>query len=186
MFNIELEDWKPVSRVAVFGWLAFYAIFLFFAATNKTGFMLIDNVNLIVHEAGHLLFSWLGNTASLWGGTIFQWLVPALLATYFFFQRQTAGFVFCVFMFFENLLYTATYMADARAQVLPLVTVGGGGGDDAPHDWFRIFSSLGLLRYDVAIARLVRVAGWLGMIGSVLWLASRLRTIPASQQESLE
>jgi hypothetical protein len=78
----------------------------------------------VVHEGGHNLFGWFGPTLGLWGGTLLQWLVPFLLALYFFTQRQTTGFVFCLFFFFENWLYTATYMADARAQDLPLVTTG--------------------------------------------------------------
>ncbi len=184
MFNIELEDWKPASRVAVMCWMGFYVLFMIYAAVNESGFLFIDNANLIVHEAGHLLFSWMGETATLWGGTILQWLVPALLAAYFYFHRQTYGFVFCLFMFFENFLYTATYMADARAQALPLVSVGG--GDDAGHDWFNIFSSLGLLQHDVAIARVVRVLGWAGMCGSVLWLAGRLRASSCAENEAID
>jgi hypothetical protein len=61
----------------------------------------------------------------------------------FFKARERTGFVFCVFFFFENWLYTETYMADARAQVLPLVTTGD--PDVVEHEWFRIFSSLGVL-----------------------------------------
>jgi len=49
------------------------------------------------------------------GGTIPQLFVPLALAAYFFFQRQIAGTVFCVFCFFEQFLPIATYMADARA-----------------------------------------------------------------------
>ena len=88
-----------------------------------------------MHEGGHNLFGWFGPTLGLWGGTLLQWLVPFLLAAYFFSQRQTTGFVFCLFFFFENWLYTATYMADARAQVLPLVTTGD--PDFVEHDWYR-------------------------------------------------
>jgi hypothetical protein len=173
MLDFMQEDWKPVSRLAVVCWLAFYALFMAYAAASKSGFLFIDNANLVVHEGGHLLFSWFGATLCLWGGTILQLLVPALLAAYFFSQRQTIGFVFCAFFFFENLLYVATYMADARAQALPLVSVGN--SDEAGHDWFNIFSSLGLLRYDLVIARITRMIGWLGMCGSVAWLGMRLR-----------
>jgi len=76
--------------------------------------------------------------------------------------------VFCTFIFFENWLYTATYMADARAMVLPLVTAGG-DGDYIEHDWNAIFTSLGVLQYDTTIAGLVRFLGWCGMIGVVVW-----------------
>jgi hypothetical protein len=128
---------------------------------------------LVVHEGGHNLFAWFGPTLCLWGGTLLQWLVPFLLAVYFFTQRQATGFVFCLFFFFENWLYTATYMADARAQVLPLVTTGD--PDFVEHDFYTIFTSLGVLNYDTRIAAVVRVLGWCGMMACVLWLAFRLR-----------
>ena len=115
----------------------------------------------------------------MWGGTLLQWLVPFLLAAYFFTQRQTAGFVFCLFFFFENWLYTATYMADARSQGLPLVTTGD--PDFVEHDFHAIFSSLGVLDYDTRIAAVVRILGWCGMLACVIWLGWRLRTKPATQ-----
>ena len=171
------EPWKPVSRPALVGWLIFYGWFLVYAFSAHGGFLFIDNANLVVHEGGHNLFSWIGHTLMLWGGTLLQWLVPFLLALYFFTQRQTAGFVFCLFFFFENWLYTATYMADARAQVLPLVTTGD--SDFVEHDFFAIFSSLGVLNHDTEIAAVVRVLGWCGMLAVVAWLAVRA---PRNQQ----
>ncbi len=156
---------------ALIAWLLFYAAFLLYAFRKHGDFLFIDSVNLIMHEGGHLLFGWLGDTIGLWGGTILQWLVPALLATYFLTERQTTAFVFCTFFFFENWLYTATYMADASAMVLPLVTVGD--PDFAEHDWNRIFSSLGVLQYDTAIASVVRFLGWAGMLSVVTWLTVR-------------
>jgi hypothetical protein len=165
------EPWKPISRSAIVTWLIFYVGFLAYAFSAHGGFLFIDNANLIVHEGGHNLFGWFGPTLGLWGGTLLQWLVPILLATYFFTQRQTAGFVFCMFFFFENWLYTATYMADARAQVLPLVTTGD--PDFVEHDFYAIFSSLGALNYDTKIAAIVRILGWGGMLVVVGWLACR-------------
>ena len=168
------EDWRPISRAALAAWLAFYAIFLVYAFRMHGQYLFIDSANLVVHEGGHMLFSWFGPTLCLWGGTILQWMVPFLLAAYFFHERQVAAFVFCLFFFFENWLYTATYMADARAMVLPLVTAGN--SDYIEHDWHAIFSSLGFLQYDTTIAAMVRTLGWCGMIASVAWLASRLKT----------
>ena len=167
------EPWKPVSRPALVAWLLFYAGFTLYAFSAHGGFLFIDMANLVVHEGGHNLFGWFGPTLGLWGGTLLQWLVPFLLATYFFTQRQTAGFVFCLFFFFENWLYTATYMADARAQVLPLVTTGD--PDFVEHDWYAIFTSLGVLNYDTKIAMFLRFLGWSGMITCVVWLALRSR-----------
>lgn len=165
--------WKPISRPAILAWLVFYIIFLGYAFSAHGGFLFIDSANLVVHEGGHNLFGWFGPTLGLWGGTLLQWLVPFLLAAYFFSERQAAGFVFCLFFFFENWLYTATYMADARAQELPLVTTGD--PEFVEHDFHTIFSSMGVLDYDTKIALVVRVLGWCGMIACVVWLALRLR-----------
>jgi hypothetical protein len=171
------EPWKPVSRPALVAWLIFYVLFITYAFSAHGGYLFIDNANLIVHEGGHNLFGWFGPTLGLWGGTLLQWLVPFLLAAYFFTERQTTGFVFCTFFFFENWLYTATYMADARAQLLPLVTTGD--PDFVEHDFRAIFTSLGVLDHDTQIAAVVRVLGRLGMILITAWLASRARKVKA-------
>jgi hypothetical protein len=163
------EPWKPISRGAVIAWLVFYALFLAYAFNAHGGFLFIDSANLVVHEGGHNLFGWFGPTLGLYGGTLLQWLVPFLLAAYFFYERQVAGFVFCWFFFFENWLYTATYMADARAQGLPLVTTSD--PDFVEHDFFLIFSRLGVLNHDTQIAAVVRVLGWIGMLSCAAWLA---------------
>lgn len=164
--------WKPVRRLALYAWMACYGLFLIYAAFDQDGFLFPDQLNLIVHEAGHLLFGWFGRSLGLWGGTIFELLVPGLLALYFTTRRELAGAVFCSFLLFENLLYISKYMADARAQVLPLITVGD--PDAGTHDWYLIFTSMGVLERDQQISRLVRFSGWAGMIASALyfWLAA--------------
>ncbi len=165
------QPWRSTSRYSVAPWLVFYGVFLIYAFRQHGAFLFIDLANLVVHEGGHLLFGWFGPTLGLWGGTILQWLVPLLLAAYFFSQRQTTAFAFCSFFFFENWLYTATYMADARAMLLPLVTAGD--SDYIEHDWHTIFSSLGVLQYDTKIAAMISFLGWCGMVGTVVWLVRR-------------
>jgi hypothetical protein len=167
------EEWRPVSRWAVLAWLIFFVIFMIYAFSTHGGYLFIDSANLVVHEGGHLLFGWFGRILGLWGGTILQWLVPLLLAAYFFRERQAAAFTFCMFFFFENWLYTATYMADARAMALPLVTAGD--SEYIEHDWNTIFSSLGVLAYDTGIAAVIRFMGWCGMLACTAWLATCLR-----------
>ena len=162
------EPWKPVSRPFLIAWLVFYLGFLAYAFSAHGEFLFIDTANLVVHEGGHNLFGGFGPTLGLWGGTLLQWLVPFLLAAYFFTEGQLTAFVFCGFFFFENWLYTATYMADARAQILPLVTTGD--PDFVEHDFHAIFSHLGLLNYDTTIALVVRSLGWCGMLAMTAWL----------------
>src|SRR5262245_34291057 len=102
------EDWKPASRGAAIGWVAFYSLFIIYAIGAHGGFLLIDHVNLVVHEGGHLLFSWLGETLGLWGGTLLELIVPFVLAVYFTFRRHTTGTAFASFFYFENFLYIGT------------------------------------------------------------------------------
>jgi hypothetical protein len=62
-------------------------------------------------------------------------------------------------------------MADARAQQLPLLTVGD--PEFIEHDWFVMLSGIGVLGHDTQIASAVRVIGWLGMFGVTVWLVWR-------------
>jgi hypothetical protein len=163
------RPWQPVPRLAAFAWTGFYSLFLVHALRSHSGFLWIDNANFVVHEGGHLLFSHLGYMPGIWGGTVLQMLVPLLLAATFYTRREPHGFVFCTFLFFENFLYTATYMADARALSLPLLGIG----DDVGHDWNIIFSSLGVLHLDTRVATVMRVIGWCGMLGAAGWMARR-------------
>jgi hypothetical protein len=74
-------------------------------------------------------------------------------------------------------------MADARAQQLPLLTVGD--SEYVIHDWNYLFGKLGLLEHDVQIAGTVRIFGWLGMLWVTLWLLrrglSRKQELPGSE-----
>jgi hypothetical protein len=161
------ESWTRVSRVGGGVVLGCYVLFLLYAYRDTSGFLILDYVNLMIHEAGHLFFGWGGRTLMLLGGTIGELLVPMLCGAFFFFHRQTYGLAFSLFWFFENFLYIGTYMADARACALPLVNSDIG-------DWTILFGQWAVLPYDVRIGHLMRQLGWLGMLGVVVWLSYRV------------
>jgi hypothetical protein len=160
-------EWSRVSRVGGAIILALYVLFLIYAVHDTSGFLFPDNVNLMIHEAGHLFFSWGGRTLMLLGGTLGELIVPALCAAFFFYHRQTYGVVFSLFWFFENFLYIGRYMADARAHNLPLVNSDIG-------DWTILFGQWGILESDQKIGHFVRLVGWVGMLSVIGWLAYRL------------
>jgi hypothetical protein len=56
---------------------------------------------------------------TIWGDTILEGLVPLFVAIYFFIQRQTTAFE--RFSSWKIGFLHATYMADMRATLLPLV-----------------------------------------------------------------
>jgi hypothetical protein len=66
--------------------------------------------------------------------------------------------------------------------VLPLVTVGD--PDYVEHDWNTIFSNLGVLAYDTKIAAVIRLIGWIGMIGILAWFVKNSILTNPSVQES--
>jgi len=178
------EDWEPISKLTSVPWTIFYLLFLVYAAVNNGKFLLPDYVFLPIHEGGHLLFGWFGETLGVMGGTLLQLFVPLAIAVYFILRRQIPGTAFASFFFFENFLNVATYMADARRQQLPLVTAGD--ADYVEQDWTFMFGKLGLIEHDTSIAAVVRVLGWVGMISVVIWLLwkSRASLAGARSQKS--
>jgi hypothetical protein len=164
-------DWQPVPPAVLILACMFYSLFLVQAARGAGPFLMIDLVFIPIHEGGHLLFRLFGESLMVAGGTLLQLATPLMLAAVFIFQRQVPGTVFCIFFFFEQFLPISAYMADARAQELPLLTVGD--GDDVIHDWNYLFGRLGLLDHDTQIAHAVRLLGWIGMLATVAWMIGR-------------
>lgn len=98
----------------------------------------VDGANLLFHEAGHIVLSPFGDWLQFLGGTFGQLAFPVATCWYFWRQEKTFEAAICAFWAGENLMNIAHYMADAKAQVMPLV----GGGI---HDWGWIFGRLGWL-----------------------------------------
>ncbi len=138
-------------------------LILWLSHSGERWVFLLDSANLAFHEAGHPLFSLLSDTLTVYGGTLAQLMFPLLVLFSFYRQRAAFSCAFAVLWLGENLFNIAVYMADARSQVLPLA----GNGE---HDWTEIFSRWGVLEWDTGIAALVRLAGWLLIIGAGLWL----------------
>jgi hypothetical protein len=161
------DDWSPVSRLGGALCVSFYLLFLLYAAQNTSGFLFLDYANLMIHEAGHLVFSWGSNTLMLLGGTLGELIAPLLCGAFFLFHRQTYGFAFSLFWFFENFLYIGTYMADARTSSLQLIN-----SDES--DWEILFTRWNLMLYDQKIGHTFRFFGWLGMLATVAWLVYRI------------
>lgn len=163
-------------RLAFLGFLFVYGISLLKSADDP-GFL--HNVDLPIHETGHLVFAPFGETMMLLGGSLFQVLVPLLFAGTFAWRRDRFGAAVCLWWVAQNCWDVAIYVADARAQELPLV----GGGE---HDWFNLLDHWDLLHRDLAIAQQVRAAGvvifFVAMVVGI-W-GARKPVEPASQPSS--
>lgn len=168
---IEDEDaWKPISGLAFGGVLLATLAILIIHGTSRDGWVpILDSANLALHEAGHPLVGIFSDRMMVYGGTLFQLIFPITVAFHFLRQREPAGFVIGLVWLGENLLNIARYMADARAQELPLV----GGGE---HDWTEIFMRWGVLVKDIKIAGLTRWIAYVLMLGALVWLWRRYKT----------
>jgi hypothetical protein len=143
-------------------------------------FLLLDHVDLAIHEAGHVLFAPLGEFAGIAGGTILQLVVPAAFVLYFARTGQRYAAFIVLFWVAQSMHNVAVYMGDARAQLLPLV-----GGEYVIHDWAYMLSRLRLLQEDRALADAVKATAalaWFAALGGAL-IASR-RTLPDPSAET--
>ena len=168
--------WLPIPRSSATTTMLFYVWFLWYAHGKQGGDLFLDPANAVIHEAGHPLFSYLGDFMQVFGGTLFQLLVPFLLAMAFYVRRQPIGFSLFLFFVFENLLYVAQYMSTARSLEGQYIAIGAGAMDGSEmdpnmHDWHNLFTRFGVLNQDIEISKYTHTLAWLGMLGVVAWFA---------------
>ena len=153
-----MSDAERTARQAVSLLLLLYG---FWIMRTPDGYHFLDDVDLPIHETGHLVFGWGGEVVTALGGTLFQLIVPAAFAVYFALRRDWHAATVPVWWMGQNGWNIARYVADARAQELPLV----GGGE---HDWAFLLSEWDLLGRDTAIAAKIRAAAFVVMTGAAV------------------
>lgn len=112
----------------------------------------LDNLDLAVHETGHLVFSFAGETLHILGGSLFQLLIPAAFVVALWRKGDRHGATVPLWWMAQNCWNISVYIRDARAQELPLV----GGGE---HDWAMLLGQFGWLERDQSLGRVVYLAG---------------------------
>jgi hypothetical protein len=160
------RPWQPVALskflfvVSGGAWIAWKA------STGERWVPLLDGANLAFHEAGHLFYGVFGSTLGLYGGTLGQLTFPVVCLAIFWARSESTSLSVCAIWLAQNLCNIARYVADARAQELPLV----GGGE---HDWNDILSRWGLLQSDLRLGGALHGLGLVGMAVSGAWLGLR-------------
>ena len=133
--------------------------------TDELAGSFMHNVDLVFHEAGHVLFRPFGDFMMVLGGSLGQLLIPLVVVLAFLIKnREPFGAAVGLWWLGQNFIDLAPYIYDASRLVLPLL--GGGTGVDRPgfHDWHNILSRLDLLWADWLVAK------WADRIGVVLIL----------------
>ena len=118
----------------------------------------MDNVDLPIHEFGHLLFRPFGEFMMIAGGSLFQVVFPLVFVGYFVWQRSyfSAGIV--LLWVGQSILNVYVYAADAVAGQLVL-TSGLTGSEGGFHDWNYLLTSTGLLGSTKTVAGIIRLLG---------------------------
>ncbi|MGK2878385.1 MAG: hypothetical protein ACSLFF_07400 [Solirubrobacterales bacterium] len=172
--------WQPVATAGLIALIVFSLLLMRWMATDSDGYLrIIDDINLVIHEAGHPIFALFGEWPQWWGGTLMELLVPGVAAGAFIYQRSALSAAFAGVWLFENLHYIAWYMADASTEALPLI----GGGE---HDWNTIFTHHGWIEHDTEIAHAVNTIGYVGIVACLLfaggvWLTQRRQREPLAR-----
>jgi hypothetical protein len=136
----------------------------------------LDSLDLAIHETGHLVFGFAGETLMLLGGTLFQLAVPAAFVVALWRAGDRHGATVPLWWMGQNCWNISVYVRDARTQELPLV----GGGE---HDWAILLAEWDWLSRDQALADAVHLLGVVLYVFAIIggWLFLRHRTdAPAS------
>lgn len=103
------------------GFTALMAIYGLNCARSVEEGSFLDRVDLIAHEAGHLLFGYFGEFMLVIGGTMGQLLVPLAIGAYFITRLEFYSAVVALFWVGQSFLNISVYVKDAAAMDLPMV-----------------------------------------------------------------
>lgn len=173
-FHIEesvnpLHFWARLAAFLLFFLWGWHFIWMEMEA-NTIGASFMHNINLVFHEAGHVIFIPLGNFMTILGGSLFQVMVPLIVSGAFLWQqRNPFGAAIGLWWAGQSMMDIAPYINDARER--QLVLLGGGTGEDRPwmHDWYNLLGRMRLLDQDHRLASLVDLCGELTVMLAMCW-----------------
>src|SRR6478672_6849868 len=125
----------------------------------------LDNVDLPVHETGHLIFRPFGEFLGVAGGSLFQVILPAIFVAYFVWNEKNYSAAIVLFWVGQSILNVFVYAADAVVMQLVL-TSGLTGSEGSFHDWNYLLTKTGLLGSTKAVAGIIRGVGTLVIIAA--------------------
>ncbi len=153
-----------------FWWALRFNIFFAVNYDHVWGFglfyFLLDNLNLIMHEAGHSIlgiFGW--RFLTVLGGTLLQVLIPFLVFVFAWRNRQQFLAQFSLYWLGFSWLETAAYCGDAYLRQMPLI----GGLPKSAHDFFNLMNMLNLMDHHKTIAWIMYAIGVSILVLGIFW-----------------
>lgn len=127
----------------------------------------LDNVDLPIHETGHLLFRPLGEFMMIAGGSLFQVIFPAVFVGYFLWQRSFYSAAIVLLWVGQSIINVWVYASDAIVMQLVL-TSGFTGSEGSFHDWNYLLTATGLLGSTKTVAGIIRFSGTITIIAGCI------------------
>ncbi|GHF30546.1 hypothetical protein HNQ07_000708 [Deinococcus metalli] len=124
---------------------------------------LLDHVDLVFHEAGHVIFSPFGETLMLLGGSVMQVLVPLGCALTFLFRRDRYAAGLVTLWTAQSLAGVAAYVRDAPTRNLDLIT-----GDPDTHDWWQLLGAADALSLAAPLGNMLAFLAFACLVAGVL------------------
>lgn len=143
--------------------------------------------NFMLHEMSHILTAFLPQIVSAASGSFSELLLGLLLIYGAFKTYSYFASLFCFLWFMLACFSVSSYMADARAQNIQLVSLGNGfsGSEGVVHDWNFIFGELGLLGLDTFISGTIWLTGFMaGLVGLLFGAYLIIRMISSPNTNS--
>lgn len=169
-----VETWIVVARFAL--WIVFLAwgwrLWAMDIRTGQIGESFMHAINLVFHEAGHVIFWPFGDFLHVAGGTLVQWLIPIVALVALHRNGDNLGASIALWWLAQSVIDAAPYAYDALHP--QLVLLGGGTGEEGGHDWVAMLGDLGMLRRAHGVGHLLHWAGALLLVAANGWGAAVL------------
>jgi hypothetical protein len=157
------QVWPPRAALLVF----FAYVGAHHLSDSRHVNLILGILNSIIYGTGHALLDIIGSQfLSAAGGSLLLGIVPVMAAVLCLRVPDYFAVSACGAWLAASLYQIAPFVADARAQVLPLV-MAEEGGCDLCRDWHYLLSTLHLLPWDTKIAVFMRGVAFLCMWGSI-------------------
>ena len=147
---------------------------------GEIGSSFMHNILLPIHEAGHVLFMPFGEFMTILGGSLFQLLLPLIVAGTILWQnRDPFGAAIGVWWCGVSLMDLAPYIYDAKQP--QLILLGGHTGEDGAHDWIYLLGVFHRIEQSQVYGAVAHKLGMLMMLAGiataafVLWRMWKVR-----------
>ncbi|MBO6524191.1 MAG: hypothetical protein JJ971_10230 [Balneolaceae bacterium] len=130
-------------------------------------FLVIDNLDLILHEGGHTIFGFFGwRFLAILGGSLMAVLIPFLLFLTAWNKKQKILAQACLFQMGYSTFVSAVYCADAYHKILPLI---GNDESKAGHDYANMLSHFYMVDKNMEVAWIIFAFGVLFLLLCLIW-----------------